>query len=152
MVRKRKFDFYVDSNGCFICTSHKRQGEKTHPMARHNSKSQLIARHIYEACFGEVPKGKLVRHKCDNYECINPEHLEVGTAKDNMVDMAERKRNFKATGSKNGRSKLTHEQVRQIKESKRLNTSKEVAQLFGVADRTIRDIWQGNIWKEVEEI
>ena len=46
----------------------------------------------YEKHNGEIPKGMIVRHKCDNPECTNPEHLEVGTQKDNMQDCSKRGR------------------------------------------------------------
>ena len=35
---------------------------------------------------GADPTGKVVRHKCDNPPCLNPEHLEIGTQKDNAHD------------------------------------------------------------------
>lgn len=36
---------------------------------------------------------KDVLHKCDNPPCINPDHLYIGTARDNVKDMMLRKRN-----------------------------------------------------------
>jgi len=36
--------------------------------------------------------GMLVCHHCDNKRCINPDHLFVGTAKDNTVDMIKKGR------------------------------------------------------------
>ena len=41
---------------------------------------------------GEVPDGKVVRHKCDNPLCCNPDHLELGTQLDNVWDMQARGR------------------------------------------------------------
>ena len=49
---------------------------------------------------GEIPKGKIVRHTCDNCPCINPEHLILGTHKENGEDRAKRDRS--ASGTRNG--------------------------------------------------
>lgn len=43
-----------------------------------------------------VPEGQVVRHKCDNAACINPEHLELGTQEQNVRDAIERGR-FRGT-------------------------------------------------------
>lgn len=40
----------------------------------------------YKVFKGEIPKGMYVCHHCDNPKCINPDHLWVGTAKENMQD------------------------------------------------------------------
>lgn len=42
-----------------------------------------------------VPRGKCVRHSCDNPPCCNPDHLLVGTLKDNSRDCSQRGRNRK---------------------------------------------------------
>ena len=45
-------------------------------------------------CF-EMVGTTYVRHRCDNPCCVNIEHLETGTAKDNMRDCIERVRRAK---------------------------------------------------------
>ena len=41
---------------------------------------------------GPIPSGVILRHKCDNRQCMNPNHLEPGTAKDNVHDKMDRGR------------------------------------------------------------
>lgn len=41
----------------------------------------------YEIYKGEIPPTFVVRHRCDNPLCVNPQHLELGTRKDNVDDM-----------------------------------------------------------------
>lgn len=47
----------------------------------------LAHRLSYEFKFGSIPKGMMILHKCDNPPCINPDHLFIGTAADNIHDM-----------------------------------------------------------------
>jgi len=46
----------------------------------------LAHRASWELFFGEIPKGKLILHKCNNKSCVNPYHLYIGDYRDNMVD------------------------------------------------------------------
>lgn len=59
---------------------------------KHGYKDALTHRVSYAHFNRPIPDGLLVRHKCDNPPCINPEHLELGTYSDNNWDKANRGR------------------------------------------------------------
>src|SRR6185436_2648402 len=50
---------------------------------------------------GPIPGSLWVLHRCDNRPCINPDHLFLGTASDNMQDMISKGRHIKPTGARN---------------------------------------------------
>jgi hypothetical protein len=143
--RAKKIEFKVDNNDCFIITSH--VGNETgHTKFVKNGKRVHIHRHIYEECFGEIPKGMVIRHTCDNGRCINPEHLIIGTQRDNIQDMMDRDRN---AFYKN--SKLNIEKVKEIKmRLKNGEKPKDIFADYGVSKQTIEYIQKGKTWKHVE--
>ena len=146
---RKKIEYIIDENGCFNCTSHKHNSPRSYPNVTYDGKTETMARHIYKECFGEIPEGMVLRHKCDNYSCINPEHLTIGTNKQNRQDMVERGRAFRPIGNINGMSKLDTVNVVEIKGLKGTATQQKVADMFGLSRETIRDIWNGRRWGHV---
>lgn len=98
---------------------------------------------------GPIPRGNVVRHKCDNPPCVNLDHLELGTVKQNQDDMVSRGRSLK--GSKNAIAKLDEEKVREIRIAVRDKTSTQLdlARKHGVTPPCINAIIVGRAWKHV---
>lgn len=104
------------------CIDHGRKGDKDgYVRDRHpDGSGRLVRKHrkVYSEHNGvtlESMEGFVVRHKCDNPRCINPDHLEIGTYLDNERDKIERGRILK--GHRHGQAKLTPEQVREIRDT-----------------------------------
>jgi len=91
----------------------------------------------------DVSSDLIVCHSCDNPSCINPDHLFVGTVKDNAQDALKKKRAF--VGDKNGRSKLSQSQVNQIRCEDGIYRS--IAEKYGVSRSTISEIKRGKTWQ-----
>jgi hypothetical protein len=86
-------------------------------------------------------------HRCDNPPCVNPAHLFVGAPLDNVTDMYAKGRRDQR-GANNPRSKLTVEQVREIRA--RAGSTRQIAREFGVGPTAIRNIKSGKRWRHVQ--
>lgn len=59
---------------------------------RNGRRHRPLAHRIAYAMVADIDPGAVVRHSCDNPPCVNPEHLLVGTQRDNILDARDRGR------------------------------------------------------------
>lgn len=99
---------------------------------------------------GAIPKGAMILHRCDNPPCVNPAHLFVGSAKDNMQDCVKKGRALGPRGAMNGGVKLTPEQVDEIRHTycwrSQESNMRCLAKQFGVSVSQIHCIIREKQW------
>lgn len=110
---------------------------------------------------GAIPDGIQVLHLCNNPNCCNPYHLELGDKSKNMKYMYKCGRRDQR-GENNGRAKLTEDQVREIhklyKEQRKLHPGFKrwqitgpIAQKFGITEMQVDRIIRGEQWHYIYE-
>lgn len=111
------------------------------------SKKLILAHRLsWQMSRGPIPKGLLVLHKCDNPPCVNPKHLFVGTAGDNMLDCWSkgRKNNDCHRGSRNPVAKYDADFIRKIRNSK--GSLSQISREFGINKSYVGQIRQRIRW------
>ena len=143
-IEERFFSrFKKTENGCWQWNAH--ADKDGYGVMSSHGKNIRAHRFSYEHHIGAIPQGMSVCHKCDNPGCVNPEHLFIGSAKDNAQDALTKKRHY--IGDKNGRSKITEDHAKFIKSSSM--SGPELAEMFNVNRSTINNIRRGVTWKHL---
>ena len=116
-------------------------------------KEQLAHRISWILHNGDIPKGMLVCHKCDNPPCCNPAHLFPGTVRDNNDDRDRKGRGVvpDTRGSHHGMAKLTEKDVALIlKLHKEGRSNKERLKIVTISPQIVSQIIHRRIWRHVE--
>jgi hypothetical protein len=137
------------NSGCWLWMA--RLNKHGYGIFKVESKQRPAHRVVYEQTIGPIPQGMLACHRCDTPSCVNPEHIFIGTARDNTNDCVAKGRIFRHNGSRRGeantRALLSESQVRIILASK--SGKKRLAKAFGVHVSTIASIRKGRTWKHL---
>ena len=115
-------------------------------------------RYSYQITFGEIPQGMVIMHKCDVKVCVNPDHLSIGTYKDNSKDMVAKNRHRDWRGERHGNCKLKEQDVLYIREHYKAGVNQtypsnvpELAKQFNISEGSIRQIVRFERWKWLKE-
>jgi len=135
-------------DGCNGCINFTGVPAREYGSVRFRGREIRANRAMWEHHNGPIPKGLVVRHKCDNKRCCNIEHLELGTPNDNVQDAVTRGRHAKGTSMAS--AKLTENDIKPIRELIAKNIPPRIIGLqFGVSRAAIRHIKDGTSWKHV---
>lgn len=127
-------------NGCLVWSGN--LNGHGYGFCKIDRKVWLAHRYSYQINKGEIPDGLCVMHSCDNPACINPDHLSLGTHQDNMLDMMRK-----------GRAKHIISRSDKVDICKSNQSNKELAERYGVSERTIRHAKTMGIthWQSIPE-
>lgn len=80
--------YKINAKGCWIWIGNKFENgyprlSRCRPNSKYHERGHIAS---YQKHKGKIKKGLFVCHTCDNKACINPEHLWLGTNRDNQID------------------------------------------------------------------
>lgn len=91
---------------------------------------------------GEIPDGMSVLHHCDVPRCVNPDHLYIGSQRDNVMDRISRGRSAPMPYM----GKLTEEQVREVRSRLGHRNESKIARDMGISRSTVNNIARGRVY------
>lgn len=120
---------------------------------RVSPKKELAHRVAWYIAHGELPGAARVLHTCDNPACVRPDHLFLGTMRDNSQDMLAKGRNKYVAhpGEANGQAKLTEGQVREMREKYAAGgvTQAQLAKEYEISQALAHFVVTRKAWKHV---
>ena len=109
---------------------------------------KTMATHRFSFVIHNLYSPEMVLHSCDNRKCVNPKHLRAGNHIENMADMTARNR--QATGMRHGFTKITDEQVLELRSMYAAGVKmKAIAIHFGINKGSVANIACGRCWRHL---
>lgn len=122
--------------GCIWIGGRKGNNRRAHRVSWEIANSQSVPNQLY------------VLHHCDNPICVNPDHLFLGTQKDNSDDMRSKGRAVYPHDETHPFAKLNWIKVKEIREKYSNGIfQKQIAKEYGVAQTTIWQVLHHKTWK-----
>jgi len=158
---KKFFSFVEKTNNCWIWNGsvfHNGYGQ----FHLNNKKIKIhirAHRFSYILFKGKIPHNKCVCHSCDNPSCVNPDHLWIGTHKENAVDRVRKGRSgdggsYKkkllglARGERNSAAKINLQIANNIRKERnnKKYSLKKLAKKFRLSASQISNIIHNRHW------
>lgn len=136
----------TNENGCKIWPY--TLNDKGYGKISFKNKTYEVHRVLYRCIHGEIKKGLVVRHLCNNKACVNIGHLDLGSAKDNAQDAM--KAGTYKVGEKHHAAKLTIEQVQFIRNNEMHIGTSALGRKYNVSHKTIERIKKMLTWKHLD--
>jgi hypothetical protein len=141
----------VQSGDCRLWTSS--INSDGYGMTSFNSKARLahIVSLLVDQKLDEIPNNLVVRHKCTNKNCIAPQHLELGTHKENSQDRV--RDQTLQIGSQHSNSTIDEIKALEIyKSNDGILTVADRAKKCNVSIHIVRSIDTGQCWNHITKL
>lgn len=112
-----------------------------------DGKPRTAHRLSYQLSVGEIPDGMHVLHRCDVRACCNPNHLFIGSNRENMLDKISKGRHNAPRGERSPKAKLTEDDIKQIRG---INLeSEKIGRIYGVSGHQVGLIKRLQSWRHI---